>query len=80
MSKHDPAFPRLTDWNPNTGECYSNASEGLSKRELFVAMAMQGLLSNQAMVDGATPQTRKWVASEAVQHANALLEKLEEGK
>lgn len=45
---------------------------GLTKRELFAAMAMQGILSNSAMVDA-----NFYVASElAVRAANTLIAEL----
>ena len=41
---NEPAFP-LQSWiNPNSGE-YEWGTPGLTKRELFAAMAMQGVLS-----------------------------------
>lgn len=45
MSANDPAFP----W-PHTGH------SGLTKRELFAAMAMQGLLSSGGTIDHKTPE------------------------
>lgn len=45
---------------------------GLTKREYFAAMAMQGLLASDAKVD-AGELTRAWIA---VQHADALLTEL----
>jgi hypothetical protein len=51
---NDPAFPTIDSINihqqsDSAGEVYS--SGGLTKRELFAAMAMQGLLSNNERTD-----------------------------
>lgn len=48
---------------------------GLTKRELFAAMAMQGILSDP--YQGGSPET---VATKAVAQADALIEALNEGK
>jgi len=55
--------------------CNTNGfSAGLTKREQFAAMAMQGLLANPAIGD----MSRELMGWEAVQHADALLKALEE--
>ena len=48
--------------------------EGLTKREYFAAMAMQGLLSGEYRC--ATEEQATIVARHAVQHADALLAEL----
>jgi hypothetical protein len=53
------------------GECANN-SDGLSKRELFAAMAMQGIMANQDR-----PLLSDTVAEFAVQVADDLIEELE---
>ena len=55
-------------------EC--GCSHGLTKREHFAAMAMQGILSNQGIIDSITKQTAEWVAEHAVISADALLRAL----
>ena len=50
---------------------------GLTKREHFAAMAMQGILSNSAMIDNVNEKALKWVSMEATQVADALLKALE---
>ena len=60
---------------PVTEDSYHEPSRGLTKRELFAAMAMQGLSSNPAMCtmsDGPASAIAQW----AVQHADALLAEL----
>lgn len=60
MSASDPAFPTTEKHGLAT------ACVGLSQRELFAAMAMQGMLTQ-----------RSWhaelIAQKAVEHADALL-------
>lgn len=50
---------------------------GLSKREHFAAMAMQGLLSNPAIIDTLNDLSYKYIANSAAVQADALLERLE---
>ncbi|MTC75745.1 hypothetical protein GKR75_16020 [Providencia sp. wls1919] len=42
-------------------------------RDKFAIAAMQGILSNSAMIDTATDQTIEWVAKNAYQMADAML-------
>lgn len=83
---NESAFPKLTDWNPNTGECYDGAKDGLTKRELFAAMAMQGLSVGCAgVLDGEFTAYAKGpcnaeIAKRAVCLADALLDALEREK
>ena len=46
---------------------------GLTKREYFAAMAMQGLLSNHMMID---TTNYEWIAEHSIGYADALLEAL----
>lgn len=50
-------------------------SLGLSTRELCAFMAMQGILAG----DSTDRKTAEWVANQAVECADALLAKLNEG-
>lgn len=52
-------------------------ASGISKREQFAAMAMQGLLSNSFQ---GQHRDHKPMAADAVSYANALLEALESDK
>lgn len=66
MSYHyDPAFP--------TSEI-AFEDRGLSKREFFAAMALQGLAGNLDADSNADP---KFVARDAVAYADAIIEELE---
>jgi hypothetical protein len=47
---------------------------GLTKREYFAGLAMQGLLSNPAQID---TTNFEWVAQHALGYADALLKELE---
>lgn len=49
------------------------AQEGMELRDYFSAKAMQGILSNHAMIDTATDQTLEWVAKNAYKTADAML-------
>ena len=53
--------------HPVSGECECN---GLTKRELFAAMAMQGIVSNHLMIDGTQ---WGWLAEQSVAAADALI-------
>ena len=67
---NEPAFPHLLT------ECQTRESEhyrGLSKRELFAALAMQGILAAGSEHRVTTANAVDW----AVQHADALLAALE---
>ena len=55
------------------GDCY--ASE-MTIREKIAAMAMQGMLSNQSIIDQSNCKTAKWIAEHAEIHADALLAEL----
>lgn len=48
-------------------------SMGMSLRDYFAAKAMQGILSNSAMIDTATESTFEWVTKNAYQLADAML-------
>jgi len=68
------AFPGEPYQNPQDGYIYY--SKGLTKREYFAAMAMQGILSG----DGSKAWTRDELAEIAVNRADALLKALDETK
>jgi hypothetical protein len=67
LRNEEPAFP--TTQNGHTG--------GLTKRELFAAMAMQGLAANS--IPGAHHLPTELIAG-AVELADALIEKLNKTK
>lgn len=65
--------------NKNLKAFSSSASvglEGLTKREYFAAMAMQGILSNSDL--SYLPASR--IADKAVSHANVLLRLLDDNE
>lgn len=49
---------------------------GLTKREYFAAMAMQGLLSNPSMIDNAGESELQWVAKKSLEQADYFLAEL----
>ncbi|MCA6470520.1 MAG: hypothetical protein IM591_08965 [Chitinophagaceae bacterium] len=65
IKKEDYAFPVVVNENTN----YFHG--GLSKREYFAAMAMQGLLANGNYITN-----YKFLGEESVMFANALIEAL----
>lgn len=73
MSANDSAFPTPPEFRSD-GELIAYSSPGLTKREYFAAMAMQGLCANSIPGGHHHPEAR---AKEAVQNADALLAELE---
>lgn len=74
MSGDDPAMPfEVYDFQPYTGQqIVREQFSGLTKRELFAAMAMQGLCANTELMDG-NPTAFTAAADIAVYQADALL-------
>ncbi|MEL4399079.1 hypothetical protein AAEJ42_02205 [Shewanella algae] len=68
-----PAMP-VIDWDIKDGKAVQfTSSEGLTKREHFAAMAMQGLLTCTMDTDCSIPE----LCADAVSAADALLKELE---
>ena len=65
---NEPEFVGPAEWHP-LHEIQIGVSVGLTKRELFAAMAMQGICANE----GAVTLKRSVVAALAVTQADALL-------
>lgn len=65
----ESAFPVKIDMADGS----SIESMGMSLRDYFAAKAMQGILSNSAMIDTATESTFEWVTKNAYQLADAML-------
>ena len=65
MNGNDAIYPMATE-----GDGFN---DGLTKRELIAAMAMQGMLANPSLVNGSTTSL---IADWAVDHADALIERL----
>jgi len=68
-----PASPTQTFEELRDGPVTLTECDGLTKREYFAAMAMQGLIANAQPDDIAETRT----AWQAVNHADALLAELE---
>lgn len=66
-----PAFPPNGGWRDN-----DPLARGLSKREHFAAMAMQGILANPDCLSW-RGDTARVVAARAIECADALIEALE---
>lgn len=64
---NEPAFSKAAFYHPDGG--IDSPQEGLTKREYFAAMAMQGMLAN-------TTTQYLTLPSYAVQMADALIEQL----
>lgn len=64
-----PSIERVGGW------AVSGCKDGLTKRELFAAMAMQGLISNEAYNELSEDQYTE-VSGRATTHADALIEEL----
>jgi hypothetical protein len=65
------AFPSINGGSPHVQE------GGLTKREHFAGLAMQGLLSTDYTGDSET--YHRWITTSAVALADALLEELAKG-
>lgn len=63
-----------------TDKYYHEQKGGLTKREYFAAMAMQGLLANETLIDILSGnngmQVPNLIAEYSIQYTNALIEEL----
>lgn len=50
---------------------------GLTRREYFAGLAMQGLLANSSILDHHTRDAIEWIADHATRQADELLKQLE---
>lgn len=71
-NRDQPAFP-TSEANAHTYET------GLTKREYFAAMAMQGIIATITIGRG-EPEFVSLIVESAVKHADALIEELEKPK
>ena len=71
---NEPAFSKSAFYHPDGG-IIDSPQEGLSKREYFAAMALQGLLS-----DSNNTGNCAYFATDAVKMADALIEQLNKAK
>lgn len=74
--ENEPAFPMPHYTRPDGDIVWG--SPGLTKRELFAAMAMQGILA--CSLPALTPDTPEDCAVDAVHYADALLAELAKPK
>lgn len=74
MNKNMPAFPQ--SWDPNMGDGLQGGSPGLTKREYFAAIAMQGYIANINSFSASQSE----IIKESIYVADALLAELERTK
>jgi len=73
---NEPAYPMFD----SNGECIDQSAMGLTKRELFAAMAMQGILANPNLVavdQEGNAFKRASIKEYALQEADFLIKALE---
>jgi hypothetical protein len=68
----DPAFPNNLEQYDNFGNLTSVGATGLTKREYFAAIAIQGILANASGISNAD----HWIKI-AIIYADALIAELE---
>tara|TARA_R110000772_G_scaffold227268_1_gene337988 strand:- start:41 stop:283 length:243 start_codon:yes stop_codon:yes gene_type:complete len=75
-------MPAMPNTNPETypTPCAINYGYGLTKREHFAGLAMQGLLANQLIVDGIAQNDMQWIVEKVVSLTDALLAELDKSK
>jgi hypothetical protein len=71
-NEKQPAFASPGTYNPNNGNHNGDQQLGLTKREYFAGLAMQGMLSNSNF----TNSTNDLIAIWSIQIADSLLEQL----
>ena len=71
---NEPAFSKPAFYHPDGG--LDSPNTGLTKREYFAAMAMQGALANKS----AHERTIEMITESAVKLADALIEELNKKK
>lgn len=74
------AFPSVVVWHDGDGNEVVAKTPGLTRRELFAAMAMAGEISKEGMSDNyydAGISDTKWVAKNAIAYADALITELD---
>lgn len=73
-NKNMPAFPMEKAFNQS--ESGFTQKFGLTKREWFAGMAMQGICANQSSVDNNSNTSHEWAATKAVAIADEILKQL----
>lgn len=77
--KDEPAFPHPEHWHVDD-QAIHKLKGGLTKREYFAAMAMQGFCANSFYVDNVQGHHKKMavhIAEDAIMCADALIKELE---
>jgi hypothetical protein len=78
-NKDTPAFPVLEQTKLGDKLMLDCTASGLTKREKIAAMILQGLVSNEELINRNTPNNKEWredAAEAAVSLTDVLLEKL----
>lgn len=79
MSANEPAFPIFDNYGcPNFNKVTETYTEGLTKREYFAAMALNGLTSN--LTDWVSEEFFSKYAEQAFSFADAMIEESEKRK
>jgi len=69
-NKNTPIYP-IADLNNHPSLLF-----GLTKREYFVGLAMQGLLSNQSITEHHGESAIKWITEHSIKQADEILKQL----
>jgi len=72
----EPAYPAMVDVEYSKTHIMTEQTPGLTKREYFAGLAMQGIVSQDADFIKATYDKGYSIASMAVEQADALIKEL----
>lgn len=77
--KNEPAFPTVNYEGPGDGygTCIMTVTGGLTKRQYFAGLAMQGIVMSGLNCEMETRFSEESVAQAAVEYADALIIELE---
>lgn len=75
-NKNQPAFPRIFQFGASRDNDFENVP-GMTKREYFAAMAMQGLIAGKWACPDTSNVSPEAISPLAIMHADALLSELE---
>jgi hypothetical protein len=79
----EPANPAVQQWDNRSGSIFTNTATGLTIREHFAGLAMQGILANPARCLNREPDAEvmanyeRLLAGVAIRFADALIAELE---
>lgn len=74
INGNEPAFSKAAFYDRTSG-CYDRSQEGLTKREYFAAMAMQGMLANINQSIG-KPNVNEKSLEESLKRQNEFIEEV----